>query len=47
MDATRHEEAEVQRKSARKLRSEIPGGGGDLDDESDAAFERLVKMDQR
>ena len=45
MDDSCQEESEVQRKIARQLRSQIPGGGGDLDDESDAAFERLVKMD--
>ena len=47
MDDSRQQEAEVQRKEAKRLRSQIAGGGGDLDDESDAAFERLVKMDQR
>ena len=47
MDDSRQEESEVQRREARRLRSEVPGGGGNLDDESDAAFERLVKMDQR
>jgi len=46
-DPARGEEAERQRLAARRLRSQIPGGGGDLDDESDAAFERLVKMDHR
>ncbi|KAK2596202.1 hypothetical protein QQS21_006350 [Conoideocrella luteorostrata] len=46
-DPSRQEESEVQRREARKLRSQIPGGGGDLDDESDEAFERLVKMDHR
>jgi hypothetical protein len=48
MDPNRtSEEVEIQRKEARSIRSEVPGGGGDLDDESDEAFERLVKMDQR
>ena len=47
MDDSRQEESEVQRKVAKQLRLQIPGGGGDLEDESDAAFERLVKMDQR
>lgn len=49
MDDSRQQEAEVQRKEAKRLRSQIAGGGGggDLDDESDAAFERLFKMDQR
>ena len=47
MDDSRREEAEVQRKAARQLRMQVPGGSGDLDDESDAAFERLVKMDHR
>ena len=47
MDPSRVEESEVQRLEARQLRSQLPGGGGNLDDESDAAFERLVKMDQR
>ncbi|KAI0857704.1 hypothetical protein F4860DRAFT_505886 [Xylaria cubensis] len=47
MDPSRREESEVQRVEARQLRSQLPGGGGNLEDESDAAFERLVKMDQR
>lgn len=46
-DPTRQEEAEVRRQEAKRLRAQIPGGGGDLDDESDEAFERLVKMDHR
>lgn len=46
-DPTRQEEAETQRQDARRLRAQIPGGSGDLDDESDEAFERLVKMDHR
>lgn len=41
------EESERQRLEARRLRSQLPDGGGDLDDESDAAFERFVKMDHR
>ena len=47
MDESLQHESEVQRNMARQLRSQIPGGGGNLDDESDAAFERLVKMDHR
>ncbi|KAF2753267.1 hypothetical protein EJ05DRAFT_504920 [Pseudovirgaria hyperparasitica] len=46
-DATRREDSERQRQEARRLRTQIPGGGGDLDDESDEAFERLIKMDHR
>ncbi|KAK1830086.1 hypothetical protein QBC39DRAFT_426826 [Podospora conica] len=46
-DPTRVEEAEYQRQEARRLRSQIRGDHGDLDDESDEAFERLVKMDHR
>lgn len=46
-DPLRQEEAERQRVEARRLRMQLPGGGGDLDDESDEAFERLVKMDHR
>jgi hypothetical protein len=44
MDPLRQGESEVQRLEARHLRSELPDGGGDLDDESDEAFEQLVKM---
>ncbi|KAH8803590.1 hypothetical protein F5884DRAFT_510069 [Xylogone sp. PMI_703] len=47
MDGSRQEESEEARMEARRLRSKLPGGGGDLDDESDDAFERLVKMDHR
>lgn len=47
MDASRQYEAERQRMEARQLRLRMPGGGGNLDDESDAAFEKLVKMDHR
>ncbi|KAJ8124006.1 hypothetical protein ONZ43_g173 [Nemania bipapillata] len=47
MDPTRAEEAEHQRQEARRLRAQIPGDSGDLDDESDQVFERLVKMDHR
>ncbi|KAK7990146.1 hypothetical protein PG989_010461 [Apiospora arundinis] len=46
-DPSRSEEAEVQRLEARRLRAQLPNGGGDLDDESDAAFESFVKMDHR
>ncbi|KAF4458057.1 NB-ARC and TPR domain protein [Fusarium austroafricanum] len=46
-DPSRKQEAEFQRLEARRLRKQIPGGGGNLDDESDEAFERLVKMDHR
>lgn len=46
-DPSRLEEAETKRLEARRLRSQLPHGGGDLDDESDAAFESLVKMDHR
>ncbi|KAI1458139.1 hypothetical protein F4805DRAFT_474585 [Annulohypoxylon moriforme] len=46
-DPSRSEESEQQRVEARRLRSTLPDGGGDLDDESDEAFERLVKMDHR
>lgn len=47
MDPSKQEEAEKQRLEARWLRSKLPNGGGDLDDESDLAFEMLVRMDQR
>ncbi|CAG8978829.1 hypothetical protein HYALB_00013203 [Hymenoscyphus albidus] len=47
MDPSRQEEAEHQRQEARRVRAQIPGDYGDLDDESDQAFERLVKMDHR
>ena len=47
MDPERHGESEHQRQEARRLRLLIPGGSGDLDDESDEAFELLVKMDHR
>ncbi len=47
MDPERREESERQRQEARNVRLLIPGGPGDLDDESDEAFELLVKMDQR
>ncbi|KAJ8131732.1 hypothetical protein O1611_g1895 [Lasiodiplodia mahajangana] len=47
MDPAQHDESEIQRLEARRLRSRMPGGGGDLDDESDAAFEKLVMMDHR
>ncbi|KAI0104454.1 hypothetical protein F4814DRAFT_430828 [Daldinia grandis] len=47
MDPSRREESETQRIEARRLRSSLPDGGGDLDDESDEAFEKLVKMDHR
>lgn len=47
-DPARQEEAERQRLEARRLRASLPDGtGGDLDDESDEAFERLVKMIER
>ncbi|KAI0139030.1 hypothetical protein F4776DRAFT_47404 [Hypoxylon sp. NC0597] len=46
-DPSRRKESERQRLEARRLRSSLPDGGGDLDDESDEAFERLVKMDHR
>ncbi|KAI1097942.1 hypothetical protein F4804DRAFT_143064 [Jackrogersella minutella] len=46
-DPSRQKESERQRVEARRLRSTLPEGGGDLDDESDEAFERLVKMDHR
>ncbi|KAI1410375.1 hypothetical protein F5Y13DRAFT_192236 [Hypoxylon sp. FL1857] len=46
-DPSRRKESERQRKEARRLRLSLPDGGGDLDDESDEAFERLVKMDHR
>ncbi|KAI0898720.1 hypothetical protein F4806DRAFT_506706 [Annulohypoxylon nitens] len=46
-DPSRQEESERQRIEARWLRLTLPDGGGDLDDESDEAFERLVKMDHR
>ncbi|KAI0115622.1 hypothetical protein GGR51DRAFT_503594 [Nemania sp. FL0031] len=47
MDASRQDESERQRLEARRLRLAMPTGGGDLDDESDEAFEKLVKMDHR
>jgi hypothetical protein len=47
MDPERREEAEHQRLEARRLRLLISGGPGDLDDESNEAFELLVKMDHR
>ncbi|KAF2969313.1 hypothetical protein GQX73_g4250 [Xylaria multiplex] len=47
MEPSRQGEAERQRIEARRLRMQMPCGGGDLDDESDEAFERLVKMDHR
>ncbi|KAK0631075.1 hypothetical protein B0T17DRAFT_239362 [Bombardia bombarda] len=47
MDPSRQEESEKQRQAARHLREKIPGQAGHLDDESDEAFERLVKMDHR
>ncbi|KAF0329893.1 transcriptional xre family [Colletotrichum asianum] len=47
IDSGRGEESEYQRQEARRVRSQIPGDHGDLDDESDQAFERLVKMDHR
>lgn len=47
MDPQRQEESEHQRQEARKVRLQVPGGPGDLDDESDEAFEKLVKMDHR
>ena len=46
-DPARQQEAEDHRLEARRLRALIPGGGGDLDDESDKAFEMLVSMGQR
>ncbi|KAI1087828.1 hypothetical protein F5B19DRAFT_46663 [Rostrohypoxylon terebratum] len=46
-DPSRQEDSDKQRLEARRLRSSLPDGGGDLDDESDEAFERLVKMDHR
>ncbi|KAI0888151.1 uncharacterized protein GGS22DRAFT_185531 [Annulohypoxylon maeteangense] len=46
-DPSRLDESETQRLEARRLRSTLPDGGGDLDDEGDEAFERLVKMDHR
>lgn len=46
-DPSRQEDSERQRIEARRLRLTLPDGGGDLDDESDEAFERLVKMDHR
>ncbi|KAI1127032.1 hypothetical protein F5Y10DRAFT_266482 [Nemania abortiva] len=47
MDASRQEDSEKQRLEARRLRSEMPSKGGNLDDESDEAFDMLVKMDHR
>ncbi|KAI1654754.1 hypothetical protein F4813DRAFT_194925 [Daldinia decipiens] len=47
MDPSRQEESEIQRMEARRLRASLPDGGGDLDDETDEAFEKLVKMDHR
>ena len=47
MDPERHVESERQRQDARRLRLLIPGGPGNLGDESDEAFELLVKMDHR
>jgi hypothetical protein len=47
MDPQRQEESEHQRQEARKVRLQVSGGPGDVDDESDEAFERLVKMDHR
>ncbi len=47
MVPSREEESEYQRQEARRVRSLISGDAGDLDDESDEAFERLVKMDHR
>lgn len=47
MDPTRLDDSERERQEARRVRSQIPGDPGDLDDESDQAFERLVKMDHR
>ncbi|KAK1455472.1 hypothetical protein CMEL01_04232 [Colletotrichum melonis] len=47
LDPARKEEAEYQRQEARRVRSQILGDHGDLDDESDRAFDRLVKMDHR
>ncbi|KAI0377693.1 hypothetical protein F5Y04DRAFT_263483 [Hypomontagnella monticulosa] len=46
-DPSRQSESERQRMEARRLRASLPDGGGDLDDESDEAFEKLVKMDHR
>jgi hypothetical protein len=43
----RHVESERQRQEVRRLRLLIPGGPGNLGDESDEAFELLVKMDHR
>jgi hypothetical protein len=47
IDPKRREKAKLQRLEARRLRLLIPGGPGDLDDESDEAFELLVKMNHR
>lgn len=47
MDPSRQEESKIQRMEARRLRASLPDGGGDLDDETDEAFEKLVKMDHR
>lgn len=47
MDPSRHGEAERQRLEARRLRSNLPNGAGNLNDESDEAFEKLVKMNHR
>jgi hypothetical protein len=47
MDPDRLEDAERQRRATRELRATLPDGGGDLDDESDEAFEMLVDFWKR
>jgi hypothetical protein len=47
MDPSKAKESEEQRQEARRIRLLIPGGAGDLDDESDEAFDMLVKIDHR
>lgn len=42
MDPERYEESEHQRREARQLRRLIPGGPGDLDDESDEGKQHSV-----
>ena len=41
------QESERQRQEAQRLRMTLPAGSTDLDDESDEAYEMIVKMDQR
>ena len=47
MDPARRDEAEAQRLEARRVRALVPGGPWDYDDDSDEAFEELIKMDHR